>query len=224
MAERSWRPPLLGGRTTEREGICASGLLQKRKPLNWTFRDFCIYAQWYSFYLVFELFDPEGLKVGQVRFRDKLSMKAVFVEELLNGTGMNAAYFSYIACAVNAFVEPPLEKIIPDPEYDKLLKLAEMDAVVFIPENVAWPIERAAHLIGMELLKAKERLAVLKGLPKVERSVESFVLRVTPEKLRTELKKRSGILLVPPKHEKWAKSAGAPSIPLVWLVNNSRHL
>jgi hypothetical protein len=157
------------------------------------------------------MLDPQSIGTGQLRLRDAIGMKAVCVEELINGAAQDAAYFGYLATAMNAVVEPSLAKLIP--EHDKLLKLAEADAVVFIPQNASWPVERAAHVLGMELLRATRRLATLKDLAPPEKSPSAFVMRVTTERLPAELGARNAILVIPPSSDDWARASDAPPVP-----------
>lgn len=184
------------------------------KPTGWTYHDFSIYANWYASFLTVELFDPQSLETGQPKWRDAAEMKAVLLEELRNGAQLDAAYYGYLATAANTVVEPPLAKLIPKPQYDKLQKLSETRGVVLVARNASWPMKRAAHLLAYELCQAQVRWKTLSGQPKPGGSIDSFILETSPEKLPCELADHSAVVLLPPENEDLAKAVNAPGIPV----------
>lgn len=182
-----------------------------RKPTGWTFNDCDQYCRWYGMmFIALDMIAPESLGTAQPRLRDALGIRAINLEELLNGAEMDAAYYGYLSSAANAMVEPSLDLALPD--NDKLLSLAGKDAVVLIPEKASWPVERAAHVLGMEMLRATRRAAVLKKAEPPKRTVASFVVRVPIEQIPLELGRRSAVLLLPPNDPEWAKAAGAAPV------------
>ncbi len=182
-----------------------------RRPTGWTFTDFDQYARWYGVFISLDMIDPASLGTDPLRLRDATGMKAVCVEELVNGAAQDAAYYGYLATAAKTTVEPSLAELLST--HDKLLSLLERETVVLIPQSASWPVERAANVLGMELLRAARRQAKLGGLAEPDRTPASFVSRVAPESLEAKLQGRNAILLLAPGDAAWLTAAGAPPLP-----------
>ncbi|MBM3473413.1 MAG: hypothetical protein FJX75_09110 [Armatimonadetes bacterium] len=182
-----------------------------RKPVGWTFTDFDEYARWYATFIALDMLDPASLGTPELRLRDPAGVKAVCVEELINGAAQDAAFYGYVATAINTLVEPNLGELLP--ANDKLLTLAEDDALVLIPEEVHWPVERAAQVLGMELLRAARRSATLKGGPQPDKTVVQFVRRVSADQLAEALAHRSAIILLPPDAEPYVQALRLGPLP-----------
>jgi hypothetical protein len=182
-----------------------------RRPVDWAFTDFDQYARWYATFIALDMLDPESLQSPQLKLRDARGMKAVCLEELINGTSQCAAYFGYLCTAANAEVSPSLNEVLP--ESDKLMALAKTEPVVLISTQAAWPVERAAHVLAMELLRAERRLAKTQGQPLPTRQVRDYVLRVSPENAYEALKSHNALVLLTPDDPALAAVLNAPQIP-----------
>lgn len=182
-----------------------------RRPDDWTFNDFDQYARWYGFFIALDMLDPASLKGPELRLRDTHGMRAVCVEELINGTAQCAAYYGYLSTAAKADVRPSLDACLPG--FDKLLALAESKPVVAIGADAPWPVERAAHVLALELLRAERRLAQAQGRAAPARQVGDYVVRLSADKGLQALEGRSAIVLLTPAAEPLARTLSAPAIP-----------
>jgi len=186
-------------------------LLEKWAPKGWTFNARYIYGEVYPNFIAFDMLDPEGIKTGNYRFRDPVGMKAVMIEELMNGAAVDAAFYGYIVTAAGTVVEPSLNELLP--EMDKFLSFVNKDTLVVIPKEASWQVEHAAHVVGAELLRAMKRRATLRGEAQPSRTIASLILRVSSEELADALRRGNSVLLIPPGNDKWAEKAGAPHLP-----------
>lgn len=182
-----------------------------RRPDDWTFNDFDQYARWYGFFIALDMLDPASLKGPQLRLRDAQGMRAVCVEELINGTAQCAAYYGYLSTAAKAEVRPSLDACLPG--FDKLQALAARQPVVAIGAQAPWPVERAAHVMALELLRAERRLARTQGRPASGRPVDDYVVRLSAGNCGERLRGRSAVVLVTPADDSLARALSAPAIP-----------
>jgi hypothetical protein len=182
-----------------------------RRPDDWTFNDFDQYARWYGFFIALDMLDPASLKNPPLRLRDARGMRAVCVEELINGTAQCAAYYGYLSTAAKARVEPSLDACLPG--FDKFLALAEREPVVAISATAPWPVERAAHVVAMELLRATGRLAQTKARPAPVRPLADYVVRLSADGDLKPLGGRSAVVLLTPDDERLARALKAPEVP-----------
>ena len=98
------------------------------------------------------MLDPASLKGPQLKLRDARGMRAVCVDELINGTAQCAAYYGYLSTAAKTDVRPSLGRCLPG--HDKFLALADGEPAVAIAPGAPWPVQRQAHVVAMELLRA----------------------------------------------------------------------
>lgn len=182
-----------------------------RPPVDWTCTDFDQYARWYGNFIALDMLDPHTLDGPQIRLRDPLGMKAVSIVELINGAEQCAAYFWYLCTAAKAEVRPSLNEILP--EHDKLMALSKGNPLVVISADSTWPVERAAHVLAMELLNADRRLAKTTGRPHPAKTVSDYVSRLTSERTSEALKGHNAILLLTPEAQALADAIKASEIP-----------
>ncbi len=182
-----------------------------RRPDDWTFNDFDQYARWYGFFIALDMLDPASLKTPPLRLRDAQGMRAVCVEELINGTAQCAAYYGYLSTAAKTAVQPSLDACLPG--WDKLMVLAEHRPVVAIAAAAPWPVQRAAHVVALELLRAEHRLAKTQGRPAPTRPVSDYVVQLTADTGLKSLQGRSAIVLLTPADEPLAQTLNAPAVP-----------
>lgn len=191
-----------------------------RRPDDWTFNDFDQYARWYGFFIALDMLDPASLKGPQLRLRDAQGMRAVCVEELINGTAQCAAYYGYLSTAAKAEVRPSLDACLPG--FDKLQALAARQPVVAIGAQAPWPVERAAHVMALELLRAERRLARTQGRPASGRPVDDYVVRLSAGNCGERLRGRSAVVLVTPADDSLARALSAPRHPSRGLGRDRR--
>lgn len=178
---------------------------------DWTFNDFDQYARWYGFFISLDMLDPASLNGPQLRLRDTKGMQAVCVKELLNGAAQCAAYYGYLATAAASEVQPSFPAALP--ENDKLMTLAEREPVVVIAAAAPWPVERAAHVVAIELARAERRLATTQKRAERVRPLADYVLRLSPEKGPDAVKGRSVVALLTPDDAGLARALEAPAVP-----------
>ena len=182
-----------------------------RRPTDWTATDYDQFARWYGNFIALDLLDPQGLNAPPLRLRDPVGMKAVCIEELLNATAQCAAYYGYLCTAAGTEVSPAFQELRP--EYDRLIALSKGNPVVAISSQAPWPVERAAFVAGMELLRAERRLAKqTEGRPP-ERNASDYVTRLSADRALEGLKGRNLILLLTPEDRDLARSLKVPEIP-----------
>ena len=182
-----------------------------RRPVDWTATDADEYARWYGSFIALDMLDPASLAGAPLRLRDAAGMKAVCVEELINGAAQCAAYFAYLCTAAKTHVSPSLQQRLPDD--DKLMALAKGNAVVAISDKAPWPVERAANVLAMEILRAQRRLAAAPGAPQPTRKAADYVIRVSPDHASASLQGRNAVLLLTPDDRALAKALKVPEVP-----------
>jgi hypothetical protein len=117
----------------------------------------------------------------------------------------------YLSTAANTVVQPSLDACLPG--WDKLMVLAEHRPVVAIAAEAPWPVQRAAHVVALELLRAEHRLAKAQGRPAPTRPVADYVVQLAAETGLKPLQGHSAIVLLTPADEPLAKTLRAPTVP-----------
>ena len=182
-----------------------------RRPTNWTATDYDQFARWYGNFIALDMLDPQSLTAPPFRLRDAAGMKAVNIEEVLNATAQCAAYYGYLCTAAKTQVSPALEQLLP--EHDKLLTPAKGRATVAIADKAPWPVERAANVLAMELLRAERRLATQTGGSMPEHKISDYVTRLSEEHALEGLKDHSVILILTSDNVPLVRAMKVPELP-----------
>ncbi len=177
---------------------------------DWTFNDADQYARWYANFISLDMLDPDTLNGPQMKFGNAAHMTAVCIEELVNGAAQCAAYYGYLSTAAKTEVQAAFLEALP--ENDKLPKLAAKEPVVVVSAQAPWPVERAAQVLGLELLRAERRVAKAQGRPAPTRKVADYVIRVSPEDVAQKLAGAHAVVLLTPEDAAIAGALQAPAV------------
>ncbi|MEW6355053.1 MAG: hypothetical protein AB1696_01900 [Planctomycetota bacterium] len=164
---------------------------------NWTFNDAFLYGRWHAAFIALDMLDEDSIKNPPLRFADPRKMRAVCIEELINGAAVDAGYFSYLVTA--AGTDTPEEWAKTLPPKDRLVELADPKAVVVIGKDAPWCVERAALVLAMELARADKRRAAFAGGEEPKTDPESLVVRYDPAEPEAQLAGSNLIALARPE-------------------------
>ena len=182
-----------------------------RRPTDWTFTDFDQYARWHATFTALDMLDPASLDQPPMKLRSAEGIKAISLDELLNGAEQCTAYFGYLSTAMRCRVDSSLDRLLPD--MDKLQTLARSAPLVVIAKDAPWPVERAAQVLGMELLRAGRRLAFAEQRTAPGGKPSDFVRRVGAGDRLEDLAGHSLIVLLTPDDTALAGRLRAPEVP-----------
>lgn len=180
-----------------------------RRPTDWTFSDYDEYAQWYGFFISLDMLDPASLNGPQLRPGNASGMEAVRIDEVTNAAAQCAAYCGYLSTAAGVEVQTSLGELLP--EYDKFMALAHGEPLLAISTEAPWPVEHAAHVLAIELLRGERRRAQTQGAAQPGRKIADYTVRVSPEKAVERLRGHNVVLLAP-EDERLARALGAPEV------------
>ncbi|MDD4872124.1 MAG: hypothetical protein PHR77_16330 [Kiritimatiellae bacterium] len=168
-----------------------------RKFDQWTFTDAFLYGRWYSGFIALDLLDGENIKHPPFRFKDTRGMQAVLADELINTAAVCGSYYGYLVTAAGSDVPDEWSCVLPP--RDRFLELVRNGTIVVIGEKAPWPVERAALVLAMELVRAEQRFAVIDGRKLLVTSPESLIVRYNSARPDQRLAQSNLIVLSTPE-------------------------